>query len=272
MEDEKSSDIRDYYNEHVNDEDKRLDEHPFEIPVTMHFVKKYLKAGDHIFDVACGTGRIAEILLNEGYYLGLNDLSDKNIDLVNKRLADHPKLLFTERSDALESKKWSYRKWDCILILGPMYHLISKENRVKILTMAYDNLKPGGYVFSSFMTRMGALVYGLKNNPKGILYADGAEKLWKTGTDERFVEDTEYFTNAWFSHPEQVNPLIEQAGLQPLHLAGAEGIFGERFELFHQLEEHLKPYWMNFIIQNCEDPRMLNQSKHLLSIAQKPVQ
>ena len=263
-------DVRKYYNSHVNDEDRRLDEHPFEIPVTMHFVKKYLTPGDSVFDLACGTGRIAEILLNKGYFVGLNDLSDQNVELVKHRIGTHRSILFIERSDALESKRWTHKPWDCIFILGPLYHLISKDNRLEILNLAYENLKPGGYLFSSFMTRTGALVYGLKHNPEGILYHDGARKLWQTGTDNRFVEDTEYFTNAYFAHSEEINPMIESAGLTPLHLAGAEGVFGERFELYHSMNDNLKKAWLDFVIENCEDIHLIQQSKHLLSIAQKP--
>jgi S-adenosylmethionine-dependent methyltransferase len=265
-----NSSVRNYYNEHVKDEDARLDEHPFEIPVTLHFVNQYLNPGSKVFDVACGTGRIAELLLNKGYFVGLNDLSDNNIQLVKKRLDSHRNVLFISRSDALESDKWNHLRWDGIFILGPLYHLISKEKRLKVLRLAFRNLKPGGIVFSSFMTRIGALIYGLKHNPEGVRYPDGAKKLWETGTDDRFVEATEWFTNAYFAHPEEVNSLIVQTGLEPLHLAGVEGIFGERFELYHNLDEYLQNDWMDFIIQHCEDPHMINQAKHLLSISQKP--
>lgn len=263
--------VRKYYNEHVEDEDSRLDKHPFEIPVTMYFIDRYLKKGDRIYDVACGTGRIAAVLLDEGFLMGLNDLSDKNIELVKQRTGDHPGVFFIKRADALGNHAWEQGEWDAILMLGPMYHLISREKRKRMLELAYAHLKPGGYLFSAFMTRVGALVYGLKNNPEGILYPDGAEKLWDTGTDDSFVEATEWFTDAYFSHPEEINPLIEQAGLKPLHLAGVEGIFGERFELYHQLDEQLQKRWMDFVISHCEDPRMMQNAKHLLSIAQKPV-
>ncbi len=267
---EKVKEVRDYYNNHVADEDQRLDEHPFEIPLTMHFVVRYLSPGASVFDVACGTGRIASLLLEKGLYTGLNDLSDQNISLVEQRLGSHQKVIFIDRTDAMESKRWAQKAWDSIFILGPLYHIISKERRLQLLAKAYENLKPGGFLFSSYMTRAGALVYGLKHNPDGILYPDGAKKLWETGTDNSFVQATEYFTNAYFAHPEEINPLIEKAGLVPIHLAGAEGFFGERFDLFHSLEDRLKDEWIKFVIEKCEDIHMLQLSKHLLSIAQKP--
>ncbi len=261
------NDVRKYYNDHVTDEDQRLKEHPFELPVTFHFIPKYLTPGQYVFDVACGTGHIAREMLNKGYFVGLNDLSDKNVEIARERLSSHRNLLFIDRADAMESKHWNHRQWDCILLLGPLYHIISKQKRIALLEKSRKHLKPGGYVFSSFMTRMGAMVYGLKNNPRGILYPDGAKKLWETGTDDRFIEDTEYFTNAWFSHPEQINPMIRKSGLKPLHLAGAEGFFGERFELYHQMEKNLQEKWMQFVVDQCEDPRMVAHSKHLLSVA-----
>ncbi|MCB0806035.1 MAG: class I SAM-dependent methyltransferase [Bacteroidales bacterium] len=265
-----TSDVREYYNKHMHDEDKRLDRHPFEIPVTMHYLKKYVKPGEKIFDVACGTGRIAEHLLERNYKVGLNDLSDANINKVKERFDKKEDVLFTDRADALESKGWAAESWDCIFILGPLYHMISKEKRLKLLKLAYNNLKPGGFVFSSFMTRTGALIYGLKHNPEGINFPDGAKKLWETGTDDKFVEATEWFTNAYFAHPEEVNPLIECAGLKPLHLAGAEGPFGERFELYHELQPDLQKKWMKFVIDHAEDTHFIHLAKHLLSVAQKP--
>lgn len=267
-----SNDVREYYNAHIADEDRRLDAHPFEIPVMMHFIDRYLEPGDAILDVACGTGRIPKILLEKGFRMGLNDISDRNTALVRKRLDDHPDLLFVTRSDALETRdRWQEHAWNAILVLGPLYHMISKEKRLQMLQRAKELVKPGGYIFSAFMTRTGALVYGLKKNPSGILYKDGVRKLWNTGTDDRFVEATEWFTNAYFAHPEEVAPLIEEAGLEPLHLAGAEGVFGDRFELYHRLEPHLKKPWMDFILENCEDLHMIQNAKHLLSVARKPL-
>jgi S-adenosylmethionine-dependent methyltransferase len=264
--------VRDYYNQHVDDEDKRLDYHPFEVPVTMHYVGMYLNPGSYIFDVACGTGRFASLLLNKGYFAGLSDLSDKNIDLVKERLDTHRNVLFIERADASNNSRWTYRKWDAVFLLGPLYHLLHHDERLNMLKQAYENVKPGGYIFTSFMTRTGALIYGIKNNPEGIFSPQGARELWRTGSDQKFIESTRYFTNAWFANPEDVNPLIMEAGLEPLHLAGAEGIFGERFDLFHSLDPKVQDAWMEFIIDHCEDQHMVYHSKHLLSVARKPRQ
>lgn len=260
--------VKAYYNKHVVQEDKRLDENVFELPVTFRYLDRYLKPGDKVLDVACGTGRYAEKLLKRGCLLGLNDLSDKNMELALKRVGNHPNLIHASVSNALDADIWTRESWDAILILGPLYHLPAKTNRLEILRKAKGSVKKDGFVFLAFMNRSAALLYGLKNNPSGIQVANGALKLWTTGADEEFVEGTEWFTQAYFSHPEEISPLVVEAGLKPLHLAGVEGIFGENMELYYRLDTSLQQQWMKFILDYAEDIHMIQHAKHLLSVCQ----
>jgi SAM-dependent methyltransferase len=261
--------VRAYYNKYHKEEHRRLKYHAFELPLTMHFIMKYLPKGSKIFDTACGTGIYARHLLENNYYLGLNDLSDLNIHHVQKQFGDNEDVLFIERNDILDSKRWDEHQWDAVLILGPMYHLISQDRRLELLKKAASSIRDDGFIFTSFMTRTGALIYGIKNNPEGVYYPDGAEKLWNTGSDDSFVEATKSFSNAYFSHPSEIEPILLKAGLKPLHLAGAEGVFSERFELFHDLDPNLRKAWLKFILRHCEEMEMVYNSKHLLSVSNK---
>ncbi len=258
-----------YYNQYVEAEDKRLTNHCFELPLTLHFIEKYLAPGSKILDAACGTGHYAQELLKKGYQVALNDLAEKNIDRTRKRVKNHSNLLFISQSDVMNSRIWKSKSWDSILLLGPLYHLPDENDRISLLKKAKKALKDNGILFCAFMNRTLAMVYGLKNNPEGILSPKGAKKMWQTGSDTDFVEQSEYFNHAYFSFPKEINPLIKQAGLIPLHLAGAEGFFSERFELFHQLPDSLKKNWKDFIIKHCEDEHMIHHSKHLLSVSKK---
>ncbi len=261
--------VREYYNKHVKDEDRRLKENEFELPVTLKYIDTYLNAGDKVLDMACGTGRYAHALLQRGYRVGLNDLSDNNIKLTRKRLGDHPDILHTEVSDALESRIWEKEQWDAVLLLGPLYHLINREERLVILRKAASSVKKGGTVFTAFMSRTAGLLYGLKNNAEGILSERGTLQLWESGTDEEFTGGTEWFVNAYFSFPDEIEPLVKEAGLKPLHLAGIEGIFGEHMHLYHGLRNDLKKPWMKFIMDHNEEVHMVQASKHLLSVSRR---
>jgi len=258
--------VKEYYDTHVAFEDRRLDKNVFELPVTFRYIDKYIRPGDNVLDVACGTGKYALQLLERGVRLGLNDLSDKNMELTMQRVGSHPNLIHTATSNALYSDIWDRELWDAILILGPLYHMTERSDRVRILKRARHALKKEGHLFLGFMSRTAGLLYGVKNNPEGIQKSFGALQFWYTGTDDQFIEATKWFINAYFSFPEEIEPLVREAGLEPLHLAGIEGIFGENMELFHGLDDTLKQDWMNFIIDHCEDIHMIQTSKHHLCV------
>jgi len=260
--------VKKYYNTHVAEEDQRLKDNVFELPVTFLFLDRYLKRGDKVLDMACGTGRYAAELIDRDIFVGLNDLSDRNLDLALKRLGNHQNILHHEASNALHSGLWDKETWDAILLLGPLYHMTDRTYRLEILRRARQAVRPGGTIFTAFMSRTAALQYGLKNNPGGILRERGANQLWETGTDDEFVEGTPWFVNTHFVFPEEIDPLIREAWLDPIHLAGIEGIFGEHMEGFTRLEPELRRAWMDFIIDHCEDPRMVGASKHILSVSQ----
>jgi S-adenosylmethionine-dependent methyltransferase len=263
--------VKAYYNKHVAQEDNRLSENVFELPVTFRYLDRYLRPGDLVLDAACGTGRYAQRLLEKGCLLGLNDLSDKNMELALKRTGNHPNLIHSSVADVLSSDIWTREAWDAILLLGPMYHLPDRNERLELPRKVSVTLKKGGIVFLAFMSRSAALLYGLKNNPAGIQKANGTLKLWATGTDEAFVEGTEWFTHAYFSHPEEIDPLVVEAGLKPLHLDGVEGIFGGNMELYHKLDTGMQQQWMKFNLDHVEDAHLIQHAKHLLSVCQNPV-
>lgn len=267
---ENTDKVKNYYNDHVTDEDRRLEYHFLEMPLTIRYIERYLKPGSEILDLACGTGRYAWALLNKGYRLYLNDISEENIRIAEKRVSGHEGLLGIECSDVLNRGLWEDRPWDGILLLGPLYHLVLPDDRIKILKKASAALKEKGYLFTAFMSRMLALVFGLKRNPEGIFKEEGVRHLLNFGTDKTFVSGTEWFKNAYFAFPEEIDPLMEAAGLLPLHLIGIEGCFGERMELLHAMDEALKKEWTAFVYRHCEEKHMVQLSKHLLSVSQRP--
>lgn len=265
----KMKDVRDYYDHNREAEDARLESHSLEMPHTLHYIRKYVPQGARILDLACGTGHYAKVLAADGYRLGLNDLSPANTELCAKRLGSNPAVEFIHTGDARGFPFERYQKWGAILLLGPLYHMRQAERRLSLLKSCREALVPGGMLYSAFMSRAGALVFGIKHKPEAIISGNNVQDLWNKGHDDAFTEGTETFVHAQFDHPAEVNGLIRKAGLECLHLAGMEGVFGERFGLFNSLGPGIKEKWLEFVIRNGEDPAMLHASKHLLSVAQK---
>ena len=263
--------VRDFYNQHYQEEDLRLNYHAFEVPITLYYIKKYLKPGSKILDLACGTGHYAERFIKEGYLVALNDLSDQNIQLVRERFSDVDQVLAIDQSAAIDTELWDLAKWDAVMMLGPLYHYYDVSRRKKLLNKANEKLKIGGLIYSAFMSRTGGLIFGMKHNPEGIFSQNGSKQLWEEGIGKHFVEDTDTFKNAhvYFSDPAEIYPLIKSTGFRQQHLVGIEGIFGERFDDYHRMDPSQKVAWLEFVQKHAEEPAMIYNSKHLLSVASK---
>lgn len=264
-----TNDVARYYNEHVSEEDSRLDNNELEMPQTLRFIRKYVKRGGKILDLACGTGRYASVLLEMGYKLALNDISEKNIELVRDKFGNNKNIISFERSDAGESEFLQNSGWDAILLLGPLYHVPDKSARLNLLKCSKHALSENGYLFAAFMSRVHAFVYGLKQDGFDISDKISLAELWSRGRSDNIENAGGWLRYTYFDFPEAVNPLIAEAGLKPVHLIGIEGLFGERMELYHRMNKQLKSRWKKFIMDHCEDLHMIEQSKHLLSISQR---
>lgn len=125
--------IRDYYNENSKNEWLRLND-PYsrlEFFSTMYMIKEYFPSEGKILDIGSGPGRYYIELLKRGYNVTLMDLSDKSIDMAKKNIES----LGLEADnyicgDALYLDFLEDNSFDGILLMGPMYHIHSKEERL----------------------------------------------------------------------------------------------------------------------------------------------
>ena len=58
--------------------------------------------------------------------------------------------------------------FDAVLMMGPLYHLVYKEDRETALREAFNRLKPGGNIFSTFISRYGIWGEVMKKIPQVI--------------------------------------------------------------------------------------------------------
>lgn len=141
------SDIEKHYNKHP--EDKRLLRRhgQVEFATTMHHLHRYLQPHHFILDVGAGTGRYASALMAEGYRVKAVELVKRNIDVFLQRepTAD------VVKGDARNMPFIPTASADITLLLGPLYHLIGDDEKVKALSEAKRVTKPGGLIFVAYL-------------------------------------------------------------------------------------------------------------------------
>ena len=137
-----------YYNKF--NEDKRLTRRHgiVEYITTMKYIHKYLKTKKNpkIIDVGAGTGKYSIALHNEGYDVTAVELVKHNLMYIKKA---NPNIK-SYQGNALNMKRFKDKTFDIVLLFGPMYNLISEEEKLKELSEAKRILKDDGIILISY--------------------------------------------------------------------------------------------------------------------------
>jgi ubiquinone/menaquinone biosynthesis C-methylase UbiE len=240
---------------------------------TQELILRYLPPPPAVvFDVGGGGGIYACWLARLGYKVHLIDLVPLHVEQARQASnaqPDHPiascavgDARAVDRPDA---------SVDAVLLLGPLYHLTERADRVTALSEARRILRAGGLVFaagiSRFASALNGLVNGFLSDPEfvRIVERDLAEGQHRNPSGRRG-----YFTTAYFHHPEQLQAEMEAAGLRHEATLAVEG----PGSLLPDLEERWRdPERREHILMSArwleEEPTMLGASSHILAIGRK---
>ena len=132
------NELIEYYNKF--NEEKRLNtKHgKVEFLTAIRYIEKYLKKGNKIIDIGAGTGKYSKYFHDLGY------------DVLSVELVKHNLRQIEEKGikcllgNAINLKKIEDETYDITILFGPMYHLISMEDKLKALKEAKRVTKTGG--------------------------------------------------------------------------------------------------------------------------------
>jgi ubiquinone/menaquinone biosynthesis C-methylase UbiE len=116
---------------------------------------EYVPDGSTVIDIGAGPGRYAEYLLQRNCKVGLVDLSAKSLKAFSDRIEKsgcRSNVIFNQVSCATQLNWIGNNTADTILLMGPMYHLVNEEHRNNALANCNRLLKPGGFLFTIFLT------------------------------------------------------------------------------------------------------------------------
>jgi ubiquinone/menaquinone biosynthesis C-methylase UbiE len=108
---------------------------------------------------------------------------------------------------------------DAVLLLGPLYHLVGRAERIAALAEAHRVLRPGGVVLAAAIGRFMAVLDWAQS---GGLTADVAAKMvpvLSTGVHD----PTLGFTDAFFHTAAQLQQEVAEAGFADVRVLGIEG-------------------------------------------------
>jgi len=252
------------YYEHYDEEGRLLSKHGrIEFITTMHYLKKYLQPGMKIIEIGAATGRYSHALAQKGYPVDAVELVEHNIALFKQNTLPGEPVTITQ-GNAVELSMFADNTYDITLLLGPMYHLFTEEEKRKALSEAIRVTKKGGVVFVSYcMGDASILSYGFI---RGEIY----------NIIEKCMLDTETFDT--FSHPwdifelhrkEDIDRLRGAFPVTQLHFVASDGYTNHMRQTVDNMDDRMYEIYVKYHLATCERPDMVGYSHHTLDIFRK---
>ena len=240
---------------------------------TQEIITRYLPDPPAVvLDIGGGAGPYACWLAKAGYEVHLVDPVDLHIEQAKEasnQQPEHP-IASVSLGDARELR-FSSASANVVLLLGPLYHLIDKSERLLTLREAYRVLRHGRIMVAAGISRFASLLdFFCKDRLGNSVLRDIVQNDLEMGYHQNPTENLEFFTDAYLHRPKELGSEVVEAGFQHQTTLAVQGPTW----LFRSVES----YWANpdqravvlDLIRKVEaEPSILGISSHILAIGTK---
>jgi len=266
---ENNKTVIDFYQSY--NENDRLSNESLEFIRTKDIIIRNLpKIPLKIIDLCGASGHYAYWLAELGHEVHLMDLSPKHITQAKENGKKYnAKLSSMECGDA-RSLNYDENSFDIVLVMGALYHLQKKEDRMQCLKEAFRILKNGGIAIFAYISRFASMLDGFKNgyinDPQFCKIMDNDIH---TGRHNNPETKTHYFTNAYFHSISDIYDELIYAKFSDIILYAVEG-FGTLINDDNYMND---PEKLNKLLQYIkmteQNMEMIGISGHQLAVCRK---
>ena len=126
-----------YYNNY-DEEGRLLSRHgQVEYLTTMKYIQECIAevSNPMILEVGAGTGRYSVTLAKQGFKVTAVELVEHNLEILRSKLCGEEPITAIQ-GNALDLSAFADNTFDLTMVLGPMYHLYTKKDKLQVLSEA----------------------------------------------------------------------------------------------------------------------------------------
>lgn len=253
--------LEDYY-EHF-DENHRLEtRHGYvEYVTTMKYIHQVLNddKSKKILDVGAATGKYSIPLFNEGYDVTAIELVQHNIDVFKMNNKEIP----IYQGNSIDLSRFDDNQFDVVLLFGPMYHLLKKEEKIKSLMEAKRVTKKGGHILVAYVMNEYAII------TYGFFKGNIVESKNNDQVDESYHvvnKDDDLYS---YLRIEDIDDLNREVGLKRIKIISADGPCNYMRVLLNKMDDETYQELIKYHMATCERSDLIGASSHTVDILYK---
>jgi SAM-dependent methyltransferase len=237
---------------------------------TWDIFNRLLPERARIADIGGGPGTHAAYLARAGHDVVLIDPVPRHVEAATARSASQPQAPFRVEEAEARHLPLPDRSIDAALLMGPLYHLLERDERLAALREVARVLRPGGRILAEVITRY---AWVLDATLRSLLTApdtwEDFDWILRTGQskDPRKVSDGSFL--AYFHRPDELACELELTGFNDIQLLSVEGFAWLLGDLPQRMAD---PTDLLRAIRLTEsEPSILGASAHVIGSARRPV-
>jgi ubiquinone/menaquinone biosynthesis C-methylase UbiE len=243
---------------------------PAEFAVTSRQLERWIPEGALVAELGVGGAYYSELLARRKCKLHLVDVSARLLDTTWSKMRAggyQEQIAGVDLASATNLDCLQSERFDAVLMLGPLYHLCTLEERRLAVSEAARVLKPGGLVFAAGINRLAYLRDLFRESPQ--------EVISRHEFHERFLRDGNldptHAPPIGFAHLTTIAEFRDlfESEFEEAALMGVESFASVWQQVLSGLPQEQAVAWVDLIEQTSMMPEALGMSDHFLFIGKK---
>ena len=234
-----------------------------EFLTTMKYIEKYLRPGMRIIEIGAGTGRYSHALAQKGYHVDAVELVEHNIEVFKQNTKTNEQVTICQ-GNAIDLSAFENENYDITLLLGPMYHLYTKENQEQALSEAIRVTKKNGVIFAAYCNNDATMIQFCFQ--KGMIRDERFKTLVNPITFKASSTPEELFV---LNRKEDIDELMSNLNVERLHYLGTDMATNFMKETVDAMDDEMFELYLKYHFAICERDDMVGATHHMLDIFRK---